>query len=104
MATKQPRLLALLVVALTLLAACNGPAKTPDAGVAITSPADGATITGDRSITVTATLTDAAADATITAQVNGVDATATRVGTTVTFPATLQDNTNTLTVSVQNPG
>lgn len=104
MATKQPRLLALLVVALTLLAACNGPAKTPDAGVAITSPADGATITGDRSITVTATLTDAAADATITAQVNGVGATATRVGTTVTFPATLQDNTNTLTVSVQNPG
>ena len=35
---------------------------------------------------------------------NGVDATAARVGATVTFPATLQDNANTLSVSVQNPG
>lgn len=104
MATKQPRLLAFLIVALTLLAACNGPATTPAAGVAFTSPLDGATITGDRSITVTAVLTDATADATVTAQVNGVDATATRAGDTVTFPATLQDNANTLSVSVQNPG
>lgn len=104
MPTKQPRLLALLVVVLTLLAACNGPTKTPDAGVEITSPEDGATITGDRSITVTVTLTDATADATVTAQVNGVDATPTRVGATVTFPATLKDDANTLSVSVQNPG
>lgn len=104
MKTKKLRRLVHLILPLAVLAACAGPAATPDAGVTITSPATGATITGDRTITVTAVLTDAVADATVAAQVNGAAATITRADDTVTFPATLQDNANTLTVSVQNPG
>lgn len=75
----------------------------PAASVTITSHVDGATITGSRTITVTADLTDAATDASITAEFNGTPLDPIRTADTVTVTASLADHANTITITATNP-
>lgn len=93
----------LCVVGAVLLAACTPPAQQPDATVVITSPAAGTTIFGARTVSVTASLTDAVDDAVIEASVNGVAVEHQREGGVVSFEATLKDHGNVVSVTVMNP-
>jgi hypothetical protein len=92
--------LALLALAAFALAACAAPAAAPT--VSITSPSDGATITGSRTVTVTGSASNATS---VTVAVDGgaaVDAVLS--GTTFTADVVLGDRGNRIEATATGPG
>ncbi len=76
---------------------------TAAATVEFTSHSAGDVITGSRTVTFTAELTAAAADADIAAELNGTAVPHTRSDNVVELQLELQDNANTVSISVENP-
>lgn len=96
----RTQLLALVVLVAGALAACAAPAAAPT--VSITSPSDGATITGSRTVTVTGTATNATS-ATVAVD-GGAPIAATLSGTTFTADVALGDRGNLIAATVTGPG
>ncbi|MFN2323734.1 MAG: Ig-like domain-containing protein [Trueperaceae bacterium] len=91
---------ALLALAVFALAACAAPAAAPT--VSITSPSDGATITGSRTVTVTGSATNATS---VTVDVDGSAAIdATLSGTIFTADVELGDRGNLIAATVTGLG
>lgn len=94
--------LVLLVTISAVLAACTAP--IPDATVEITSHAASQTVYGSRTVVVTANLTGAKPDALINVQSDARSVVKTRTGDLLEVTIELKDHSNTVTVSVANPG
>ncbi|MFA5551083.1 MAG: hypothetical protein WDA03_05645 [Trueperaceae bacterium] len=93
----------LLIAALVTFVAC-APTAPPTPQVAFSSHADGATITGSRTVVLELDLTDALPTADIAVSTNATSVTETRTGDVLQLTVTLKDHANFVTVTVTNPG
>lgn len=93
-----------LLVALLLFIVLPACSPRPAASVSIVSHSEGQTLAGNPAITITASLTDAEGNATVTAEFNGTPLTPVRTDDTLSIDVTVLEGSNTVSFSVMNTG